>query len=95
MTRDIVIVVFIGVSCGPDTGVTAPYEVFIAYQIILTGEERKDKVTLFDLIIIELLEIPTHGHWSDGISRIEAIKLVTGSKHRQHVASCEPISSSS
>ena len=55
MTRDIVIVVFIGVNCGPDTGVTAPYEVSIAYQIILTGEERIDKVTLFDLIIIELL----------------------------------------
>jgi len=55
MTRDIVIVVFIGVSCGPVTGVAAPNKVSIANQIILSREERVNIVALLDLVVIELL----------------------------------------
>ena len=95
MARNVVIIVFIGVSSGPGTSVTTPHEVSKADQIILAREERIDIVSLLDLVVVELLQIPTHSHGSDGIPRIETIELVASGKHRQHVASCEAIGSSS
>jgi len=94
MTWDVVIVVFIGVSSGPVTGVATPYEVSIANQIILAREERVNIVALLDLVVIQLLQIMTHSHGSNGIPRVETIELVAGSKHWHHVASCEAISGS-
>ena len=95
MTRDIVIVVFICVSSGPVTGVAAPNKVSIADQIILAGEKRVNIVTLLDLVVIQLLQITTHSHGSNGIPRVETIELVAGGKHWYHVASCEAISGTS
>lgn len=69
----VIIVVFVCVGSGPDTGVASPDEIFIADQIILAREQRINIVALFDLIIIKLLEISAHTHGSNGITRIEAI----------------------
>lgn len=95
MTRDVVVVVFICVSSGPVTGVAPPYEISVADQIILAREERINIVALLDLVVIELLQITTHSHGSNGIPRVETIELVAGGKHRYHVASCEAISGTS
>lgn len=95
MTWDVVIVVFICVSSGPVTGVAAPNKVSIADQIILPREERVNIVALLDLVVIELLQVTTHSNGSNGIPRVETIKLVAGGKHRYHVASCEAISGTS
>ena len=95
MTRNVVIVVFIYVSSGPVTSVAPPYEISIANQIILAREERVNIVALLDLVVIQLLQITTHSHGSNGIARVETIELVAGGKHRYHVASCEAISGTS
>lgn len=73
MAWHVIIVVFVCVGSGPDTGVATPDEIFIADQIILAGEQGIYEVSFFDLIIVKLLEISAHPHRSNGITRIEAI----------------------
>ena len=71
-------VVLLSVNSRPDAGVTTPNNISESDQIVLSREDCIDLVSLSYLIVVELLKIFAHSHWSNGIPWIEAVEGVAG-----------------
>ncbi len=77
VTIDLKAVVLLSVNSRPDASVATPNDISETYQVILGREDSINLVTLFNLVIIELLEIFAHSHGADRVARIKTIQGVT------------------